>query len=132
MVFSGDHVMAWSTSIVAPPDGDVRLSRQPRKADCPARYDRAYWPGHGGPVADPRRFTRALLSPRRQREMQVLDALGKGPARIPQLVALNYQGLDPRLVGRRGSRPSHISKSGKPRPCDCRWPATLDALYSRA
>jgi glyoxylase-like metal-dependent hydrolase (beta-lactamase superfamily II) len=133
MVFSGDHVMAWSTSIVAPPDGAMSAYLASLEKLIAREDDRAYWPGHGGPVADPRRFTRALLSHRRQREMQVLDALGKGPARIPQLVALNYQGLDPRLVGAAGlSTFAHLEDLVSRGLVIADGPATLDALYSRA
>lgn len=98
MVFSGDHVMAWSTSIVAPPDGAMGpyMASLERMLE---RDDRAFWPGHGGPVSDPRRFTRGLLNHRRQRETQILERLKTGPQSIPALVRANYPGLDERLLG---------------------------------
>jgi glyoxylase-like metal-dependent hydrolase (beta-lactamase superfamily II) len=99
MVFSGDHVMAWSTSIVAPPDGAMSPYMASLEKLIAREGDRAFWPGHGGPVVDPRRFTRALLNHRRQRETQVLDFLAKGPARIPDMVQANYPGLNPALLG---------------------------------
>lgn len=102
MVFSGDHVMAWSTSIVAPPDGAMGAYLASLEKLIARERDIAYWPGHGGPVADPKRFTRALLSHRRQRETQILEFLARGPARIPEMVAANYPGLDPRLTGAAG------------------------------
>lgn len=99
MVFSGDHVMAWSTTIVAPPDGAMGPYMESLERLIEREGDRAFWPGHGGPVADPKRFTRALLNHRRQRETQVLDFLAKGPAAIPAMVEANYPGLNPNLKG---------------------------------
>ena len=74
-LFTGDHIMGWSTTIVAPPDGAMRhfldLLEKLRG------FDHAiYWPGHGGPVTQPQRFLRALLHHRRAREMSILGALG--------------------------------------------------------
>ena len=97
-LFSGDHVMAWSTSIVAPPDGSMgaymaSLDRLRGRADA------IYYPGHGGPVREPQRFTRALLHHRRQREVSILNRLRQGDATIPAIVARIYENLDPRLVG---------------------------------
>lgn len=132
MVFSGDHVMAWSTSIVAPPDGSMSAYLASLETLIAREDDHAYWPGHGGPVADPRRFTRALLSHRRQRETQILDVLARGPARIPQLVAANYQGLDPRLVGAAGlSTFAHLEDLVARGLVLADGPPTLEALYSR-
>ena len=98
MVFSGDHVMAWSTSIVAPPDGAMGAYLESLEKLIERADDRVYWPGHGGPVVDARRYTRGLLSHRRRRETQILEFLAKAPGRIPAMVAANYPGLDPALV----------------------------------
>jgi len=98
MLFSGDHVMAWSTSIVAPPDGAMGLYMASLEALL-TRNDHAFWPGHGGPVVEPRRFTRGLLTHRRQRETQIIERLALGPHSIPALVEANYPGLDARLKG---------------------------------
>jgi glyoxylase-like metal-dependent hydrolase (beta-lactamase superfamily II) len=95
-LFSGDHVMAWATSVVIPPDGkmgDYMASLE----KLLARDDVQYWPGHGGGLAEPQRMVRALLHHRRLREAAILAALERGPADIPTLVAALYQGLDPRL-----------------------------------
>ena len=129
MVFSGDHVMAWSTSIVAPPDGAMG----PYMASLErmiAREDRAFWPGHGGPVADPKRFTRGLLSHRRQRETQILDRLNLGPHAIPALVAANYPGLAPVLLGAAGlSVYAHLEDLIARGLVTSDGPATLQAHY---
>jgi len=97
-LFSGDHVMAWSTSVVAPPDGSM--------TDYMASLDRLrgrgetlYWPGHGGPVKDPERYVRALIGHRRQRESAILARLESAPMSIPAIVDSVYAGLDPKLVG---------------------------------
>ncbi|MFE1601119.1 MBL fold metallo-hydrolase [Methylobacterium sp. ID0610] len=97
-LFSGDHVMAWSTSIVAPPDGAMGAYMASLDR-LKGRSERIYWPGHGGPVREPQRFVRALSHHRRAREAAVLDRLATGDRTIPALVAQIYQGLDPRLKG---------------------------------
>ena len=82
-LFSADHVMAWSTTVVAPPDGvDERLHGLPREAARGATR-RVYWPGHGGPVREPQRFVRALIHHRRQREASILDRLAAGRPHHP-------------------------------------------------
>ncbi|GJE05710.1 Hydroxyacylglutathione hydrolase [Methylobacterium jeotgali] len=97
-LFSGDHVMAWATSVVAPPDGSMRayLASLDRLRE---RDETIYWPGHGGPVRDPGRFVRALAAHRRQRESAIRARLSAGDRDIGTIVASIYQGLDPRLRG---------------------------------
>jgi len=97
-LFTGDHIMSWSTSIVAPPDGAMRpyLDSLARLRDA----DHAiYWPGHGGPVSQPQRFVRAVLHHRRAREVSILAALEAGPRSIPDIVEKVYEKLDSRLKG---------------------------------
>jgi glyoxylase-like metal-dependent hydrolase (beta-lactamase superfamily II) len=97
-LFSGDHVMAWSTSVVAPPDGsmgDYMASLEKLRE----RAETVYWPGHGGPVRDPRRYVRGLITHRRQRETAILARLEAGPTTIGEIVEQNYVGLAPRLKG---------------------------------
>jgi len=109
-VFTGDHVMGWSTTVVSPPDGDMaaymasldKLRRRPEKL---------YIPSHGPEVADGPVFTRALLGHRRQREAAILRRLETGAAEIPALVAQIYRDLDPRLVAAAGrSVMAHLIK----------------------
>jgi glyoxylase-like metal-dependent hydrolase (beta-lactamase superfamily II) len=97
-LFSADHVMAWSTSVVAPPDGSMRDYMESLEK-MRTRDDALYWPGHGGPVRDPQRFVRALIHHRRQREISILNRLAAGDITIPAIVAAIYQGLNPALVG---------------------------------
>jgi len=97
-LFSGDHVMAWSTSIVAPPDGsmaDYMASLEKLRR----RDDRLYWPAHGGPVTEPQRYVRALEVHRRRREAAILGRLVAGDRTIAAIVERIYIGLDPRLKG---------------------------------
>lgn len=97
-LFSGDHVMAWSTTVVAPPDGQMRAYMDSLDK-LRARGEATYWPGHGGPVRDPNRFVRGLAGHRRQREAGIRNRLAAGDERIAEIVAAVYQGLDPRLRG---------------------------------
>jgi len=96
-LLSGDHVMAWSTSVVAPPDGSMR-AYMASLDKLRARPETIYWPGHGGPVVEPQRYLRALIHHRRQREASILNALKEGPQTIPAIVARIYAGLDPALI----------------------------------
>jgi glyoxylase-like metal-dependent hydrolase (beta-lactamase superfamily II) len=101
VMLSGDHVMAWSTSIVAPPDGamsDYMASLE----KIGRRAENYYLPGHGGAVVDAPRFVRHVLIHRRNREASILRWLGKGKTGIPELVAAMYVGLDPRLTNAAG------------------------------
>lgn len=100
-LFCADHVMAWSTTIVAPPDGS--MSDYMASLDKLRLRDEAvYWPGHGGPVRDPPRFVRALAHHRRQREASVLNRLAAGDRTIAAMVPVLYQGLAPGLMAAAG------------------------------
>ena len=79
VLFSGDHVMAWSTSVIAPPDGSMRAYMDSLEK-LRRRDEKIYWPGHGGPVLEPQRYLRALIHHRRLREASILAALGDGAA----------------------------------------------------
>jgi len=98
LLFSGDHVMAWSTSIVAPPDGAMS-DYMDSLAKLARRSEPIYLPGHGGLVREAPRFVQKLIGHRVGREASILRRLGKGAADIPTLVRAIYIGLDPRLVG---------------------------------
>jgi len=96
-LFSGDHVMGWSTTVVVPPDGDMAAYMQSLDK-LRQREDRAYYPAHGPPVTNPQQYVRHLLGHRMQREKQILRLVSERPRAIPQIVADAYPGLDPRLV----------------------------------
>jgi glyoxylase-like metal-dependent hydrolase (beta-lactamase superfamily II) len=97
-LFSGDHVMGWSTSVVAPPDGSMGdyMASLEKLRD---RRETIYWPGHGGPVVEPARYVRGLIAHRRQREQAILARLAAGPTTIAEIVEKNYVGLAPKLKG---------------------------------
>ena len=98
LLFAGDHVMGWSTTIVAPPDGAMsdymaslhKLAR---------RSEPLYLCGHGMPVREAPRYVQFLIRHRQGRETSILHRLGKGAADVPTLVKAIYIGLDPRLGG---------------------------------
>ena len=95
-LFSGDHVMGWSTSIVAPPDGSMSDYMESLEK-LRARPESIYWPGHGGPVREPQRYLRALIHHRHQREAAILTRINAGDRLIPEMVERIYEGLDARL-----------------------------------
>jgi glyoxylase-like metal-dependent hydrolase (beta-lactamase superfamily II) len=95
-LFSGDHVMGWSTSIVSPPDGDMGAYVASLEK-LQGRAERIFYPAHGPEVDEPARLVRGLLLHRRQREAQLLARLRAGDELIPPLVAAMYQDVDPRL-----------------------------------
>lgn len=100
-LFSGDHIMGWSTTVVSPPDGD--MADYMRSLDrLLGRDDRIYYPAHGDPVTEPQRFVRAIATHRRQRERQILDLLEQEAQAVPAMVAAMYRGIDPRLHGAAG------------------------------
>lgn len=100
-LFTGDHVMGWSTTVISPPDGDM-AAFMASMARLMERDDRVYYPAHGPEVRDPRRLVRGQMGHRKQREGQILRLLREAPRTIPEMVARMYAGLDPRLHGAAG------------------------------
>lgn len=97
IVFSGDHVMGWNTTVVAPPEGHMgdycRSLERLAAIDCDM-----FLPGHGGRISEPRKVSKAYLVHRRMREQAIMDAIRKGHDTIEAVVALIYQKLDARLI----------------------------------
>jgi glyoxylase-like metal-dependent hydrolase (beta-lactamase superfamily II) len=101
ILFSADHVMAWATTIVAPPDG--AMADYMKSLDkLIARGDRLLLPGHGGPVLRPRTFMRGLKAHRKMRERAILERVVMGDRTIKAIVEAIYRGTDPRLHGAAG------------------------------
>ncbi|SMD19609.1 MBL fold metallo-hydrolase [Rhizobium sp. RU36D] len=98
ILFSADHVMAWATSIVAPPDGSM-ADYMASLEKLLARDERVFFPGHGGPVKDPPAFLRGLRTHRRMRERAVLERIRAGDRSIAEMVQAIYRDTDPRLHG---------------------------------
>ena len=95
-LFTGDHVMGWSTTVVAPPDGEM-ASYMASLDKLYARDDRVYYPAHGPAVTRPRQLVRGMIGHRRQRERQILKLLGKGAQSVTEMVPSMYKGVDQRL-----------------------------------
>jgi len=95
-LFPGDHVMGWSTTIVSPPDGDMRAYMASLEKLL-GRAEARYYPTHGAPIGEPGPYVAALLAHRHEREAQILACLADGIGRIPDMVARLYADVDPRL-----------------------------------
>ena len=101
VLFAGDHVMGWATTIVAPPDG--AMSDYMASLDKLAkRGEQIYFPGHGPAIHDAGRFVNYYILHRKAREASILHRLAKGETDIPSIVRAIYIGIDPRLTGAAG------------------------------
>jgi glyoxylase-like metal-dependent hydrolase (beta-lactamase superfamily II) len=100
-LFSGDHIMGWSTTVVSPPDGDM-ADYMASLALMIDRDDKVYYPAHGPQVDTPQRLARGMMGHRKQREGQILRLLEKRVGAIPDMVREMYKGLDVRLHGAAG------------------------------
>lgn len=97
VMFSGDHVMGWNTTVVAPPEGSMS-NYMASLEKLIGRDDAVYYPGHGGQIEDPNRMVRGYMIHRNWREQAILGAIRDGHHTITDVVALVYKGLDSRLV----------------------------------
>jgi glyoxylase-like metal-dependent hydrolase (beta-lactamase superfamily II) len=100
-LFSGDHVMGWSTSVISPPDGNMTDYLRSLEKLLP-RQDAAYWPTHGPAITEPKRHVQSFIAHRRERRAAILHQIAAGETTIPAIVAAVYPGLDPRLHGAAG------------------------------
>jgi len=98
ILFSGDHVMGWSTSVIAPPDGDM-AAYMASLDKLLARQDAVYWPTHGPAITEPQRHVRAFIAHRREREAGIIDCLKAGVEKTDKIVERLYAGLNPALRG---------------------------------
>ncbi|WP_082594389.1 MBL fold metallo-hydrolase [Sphingomonas sp. Root710] len=101
-LFSGDHVMGWSTTVVSPPDGDMARYMESLEKLIAREQDSVYYSAHGDPIERPQRFVRGLAGHRKQREGQILRFLEKQPGAVTDMVGQMYVGIDPRLHGAAG------------------------------
>ncbi|WP_114373691.1 MBL fold metallo-hydrolase [Elioraea thermophila] len=110
ILFSGDHVMGWSSSVVIPPDGDM-AAYMANLARLLARDETLYLCGHGPVLPEPHALVRALLAHREAREAQILEAVAAGADRIDVLLDRLYPGLDDRLLwAARRTLEAHLAK----------------------
>jgi glyoxylase-like metal-dependent hydrolase (beta-lactamase superfamily II) len=132
ILFSGDHVMGWSTSVIAPPDGDM-ASYMASLDKLLTRSDRVYWPTHGPAIPSPKAHVRAFIAHRREREEGILDCLAAEIGLVDQIVARLYVGLQPGLRGAAGrSVLAHlVDLVGRGR-VECDGPPTIEAHYRLA
>jgi glyoxylase-like metal-dependent hydrolase (beta-lactamase superfamily II) len=100
-LFSGDHVMGWSTTVVSPPDGDM-ADYMASLARLGARPETTFWPTHGRSIEEPAEFVAALIAHREAREEQILKCLEDGVGNIPDMVRRMYADVDPVLYGAAG------------------------------
>lgn len=95
-LFTGDHVMGWSTSVVSPPDGDM-IAYMASLERLHARRDRVYYPAHGPQIENPQQLVRGMIGHRRQRERQILRLISDSCTAIDDMVPRMYKGVDQRL-----------------------------------
>jgi glyoxylase-like metal-dependent hydrolase (beta-lactamase superfamily II) len=97
VLFSGDHVMGWNTSVIAPPEGSMSdyMAALERLGQ---RDDELYLPGHGGQVTEPQRLVKAFLLHRRMREQAILDCIRSGKNTVRTVVPVIYRDIDPKLI----------------------------------
>lgn len=130
LIFVGDHVMAWATTVVAPPDGSMSDYMESLRR-LQARPEALYLPGHGGPVREGPAFVGRYIRHRVARETAILRALSRGPMSIPEIVRAIYIGLDPRLAGAAGlSTLAHLEDLVGRGEVLTEGPATLDGTFT--
>ncbi|NKC12517.1 MAG: MBL fold metallo-hydrolase [Gammaproteobacteria bacterium] len=128
-LFSGDHVMGWSTSVISPPDGDMRdyMASLRKLLD---RDDAIYWPTHGPAIRDPKPFVHAFIAHREAREAQILACLEEGMTTIEAMVAKLYAGVSPGLHRAAGrsvlAHLQHMVDAGR---AACEGAPALDSQY---
>lgn len=131
-LFSGDHIMGWSTTVVSPPDGDM----DDYIASVEKVRDRDFttlWPTHGPPIRDVRPFVQAYLNHRLEREAQILTQLAAGQTRIPDIVAVMYADVEPRLhPAACHSVLAHIIRLVKRGSVEVQGEPTVEAAYRLA
>ncbi len=128
-IFAGDHVMAWSTSVIAPPDGNM--------ADYMAslrmlleRDEDVYWPTHGPKIGNARAFVDKFIAHRNAREDALVERLRQGAATIDAIVPEIYKGVDPRLFPAAAlSMLAHVEHLVEKGIVETDGPVTLQSRY---
>jgi glyoxylase-like metal-dependent hydrolase (beta-lactamase superfamily II) len=129
-LLSGDHIMAWSTSIIAPPDGSMHAYIDSLKKIA-AREWSVIWPGHGGPIHNAAQTIARTIAHREMRGKQVMEALKSGPQTIPTIVQKIYTHLEkPMHAAAALSVFAHLEDLNTRGYVDANPGVTLDAVYS--
>jgi glyoxylase-like metal-dependent hydrolase (beta-lactamase superfamily II) len=129
ILFSGDHVMGWSTSVISPPDGDM-AAYMASLDKLLGRPDTVYWPTHGPAIGEPKQYVRAFIAHRREREAGIRDCLAAGAEQIDAIVERLYIGLQPglrRAAGR--SVQAHLIDLVERGIAECDGPPSVEARY---
>ena len=131
-LFTGDHIMGWNTSVIAPPEG--RMTDYMRSLELLLeRDDSAYWPGHGAPIRNTRRQVRAFLMHRKWRESAIFACLKDGPKSIGRIVPRIYETVDGAVEAAAAlSVLAHLELLVERGRVSCEGPPTLDAIFSVA
>jgi glyoxylase-like metal-dependent hydrolase (beta-lactamase superfamily II) len=133
VVFSGDHVMAWNTTAISPPEGNMTDYLRSLEMLLGRLRDKVYMPGHGGRLEGPRRTLRAYLLHRRWREQSVLAAIRQGRTTIRAIVPAVYHGLDDRLLPAAASSVlAHVERLIEQGHVTCEGEPTFDRRLSPA
>jgi glyoxylase-like metal-dependent hydrolase (beta-lactamase superfamily II) len=132
ILFSGDHVMGWNTSVVAPPEGNMGAFIRSLEV-LTQRSDQTYFPGHGGQVEDPQRLVKAYLLHRRMREQAIFECIRTGTNTVSAIVPVVYKGLDPRLLNAASlSVLAHVEHLIERGLVSCDSPLSSDRVLSAA
>ena len=130
ILFSGDHVMGWSTPMIAPPDGQMRAYMNSLNI-LRNRDDALFLPGHGDAITEPRRFVRAMIHHRKHREAAILMRIQAGDTCIAQIVASVYEKLAPALIGAaRLTTLAHVESLVHDQLVTCDGALTLNSVLS--
>jgi glyoxylase-like metal-dependent hydrolase (beta-lactamase superfamily II) len=131
-LFTGDHIMGWATTVVAPPDGDMDAYIESLDRLL-QRDDALYLPTHGAPIMAPQRFVRAVRTHRLMRDAQILDQLKEGPATIAAITLALYADIDRRLHGAAALNVfAHLIRLEKRGLAAAEPKAAMGALWRRA
>lgn len=132
VLFTGDHVMGWATSVISPPDGDL-FDYMNSLRKLLGRDDARYWPTHGPAIDDPKTYVQSFIDHRRERERQIIAALGSGPATIRSIVPGIYAEVDKRLWrAAANSVYSHLLALHRDGRARCEGEPSLTATWSLA
>ena len=130
-LFSGDHVMGWSTTVVSPPDGDM-AAYMASLTKLKSETAGAFWPTHGPAIPNPQSYLGALIAHREARSAAILTCLENGITRIPEIVSRLYAEIDPRLHGAAArSVLAHLIQLVEEGDAACDGPPTATATYRR-